>query len=53
MVKSALKGSPGSGPEWTGALDSKHSLQAAVLGERHERQLAAPRSKPHGATART
>ena len=39
-VKSVLKGDPATGPEWTEALERKHSLQAAALGERHERQLA-------------
>ena len=39
-VKFALKGDPRTGPEWSGALERKHSLQSAALGERHERQLA-------------
>ena len=39
-VKSVLKGDPATGPEWSEALERKHSLQSAARGERHERQLA-------------
>ena len=31
--------------EWTEALERKHALQSATLGERHERQLARNASK--------
>ena len=36
----ALKGGADTAAEWTEALERKHVLQAASLGERHERQLA-------------
>ena len=39
-AKAALKGDPGTWAEWTEALERKHALQSAKLGERHERQLA-------------
>ena len=41
-VKSALKGDPGTGPEWTEPLERKYSLQAAARAYRADmhRQVA-------------